>query len=687
MDNIEINIPDTSFKKDFTIIYKGKNKHKECTTESIEEIKTSKEEILRKLRYFKSRATEINQMNEIFIHDSYPVNIFIKFIKTLETHKIEVNEQNINELTSLSHKYEYEELKTELSSFSKNRPDLQSIIDNTKTIELDSTKEEKLSKNLDICLMNQNFINIPLPVLTRILNSPNRVLHNHHLLVDFIKKIIIIYKDYNKDKDNELKEEVQENLQILLSCLDYTEMSNDEIDEFLNNDEMISIFNFRHSKEQMIKFIDEGRKNEKKHSKFETRISILEKQLLEYQQMSLEKEKKTNSAFNETKKMFESQLLEFQQIAESNEKKMKIMFSEMTSKIEQQEKIISKYHQLNEELQKTQQIQSYKIKEFESKLLDYEVLKDRLSQQEKILSKYEKENNEYKNLISKQEAKFKQFEERFQMKVEKPLTNKFAKYVFDYTGTVQSVSLSPGTYKLEVWGSSGGETNEKYQGCLFSSYAGKGGYSSGILKLTKETTLYVYVGECPKSSNGGWNGGGSAISPAAGGGGSTDISLYGVNGSTIWNTTDHIYSRIIVAGGGGGTSTTNYLEWKGGSGGGENGENGGHKRVLGATQTSGNEFGVGESSTSGHCSGGGGGWYGGHAFSYGNWYGQGGSGGSGFVYNSSTAKNYPSGCKLNSSFYLTNSKTITGNLQVPKISGYGTEIGHKGNGYAIITPQ
>ena len=49
------------------------------------------------------------------------------------------------------------------------------------------------------------------------------------------------------------------------------------------------------------------------------------------------------------------------------------------------------------------------------------------------------------------------------------------------------------------------------------------------------------------------NGGGNGKSPGAGGGGSTDISLYGEDGSTQWNNSDHLYSRIIVAGGGGGS--------------------------------------------------------------------------------------------------------------------------------------
>ena len=59
-------------------------------------------------------------------------------------------------------------------------------------------------------------------------------------------------------------------------------------------------------------------------------------------------------------------------------------------------------------------------------------------------------------------------------------------------------------------------------------------------------------------------------------------------------------------------------------------------------------------------------------------------GGSGYVYTSTTASNYPSGCLLNSSYYLTNASTIAGNSSFIAPGG-GTETGHPGNGYARIT--
>lgn len=82
----------------------------------------------------------------------------------------------------------------------------------------------------------------------------------------------------------------------------------------------------------------------------------------------------------------------------------------------------------------------------------------------------------------------------------------------------------------------------------------------------------------------------------------------------------------------------------------------------------------------------GGGWYGG-AGAYDNDSdsdGKYGGGGSGYVYTSSTASNYPSGCLLNSDYYLTDAQTIAGDQSF--LSPTGTsETGHTGNGYARIS--
>lgn len=261
--------------------------------------------------------------------------------------------------------------------------------------------------------------------------------------------------------------------------------------------------------------------------------------------------------------------------------------------------------------------------------------------------------------------------------------------LFDFTGKVQSVVLEPGTYKLEVWGAEGGKHGNR------TNTPGKGGYSSGILKLESKTKLFIHVGESPTSKNGGWNGGGSGHETcAAGGGGATDISLYGSDGSSDWNNKDHLYSRIIVAGGGGGSAHNSYSVFYGGFGGGLSGQNSGTCCGLGGKQTCAGEshifteyqgFGIGGNHKKSCSSGGGGGWYGGSSSNADNGHHAGGSGGSGYVYTQSTAANYPSGCLLNSSFYLSNASTVAGNSSFPSPSNSGNEVGHCGNGYAKIS--
>lgn len=247
---------------------------------------------------------------------------------------------------------------------------------------------------------------------------------------------------------------------------------------------------------------------------------------------------------------------------------------------------------------------------------------------------------------------------------------------FDYTGAVQSITLPKGIYKLECWGAQGGN------GCTDNSYTGgKGGYSIGTISLNTKITLYIYVGGRGVSSEasgsgairaGGFNGGGSGRDwsstnhGGSGGAGATDIRI----------NQDSFYARVIVAGGGGGASD----DGNGGSGGGVSGISTGARA---GTATSGSGFGQAAASsyTSGECGGGGGGWYGG--------YGGGsenipGGGGSGYVYISSTASNYPSGCLLNSSYYLSDAKTIAGNNSFISPTG-SSETGHSGNGYCRIT--
>ena len=97
---------------------------------------------------------------------------------------------------------------------------------------------------------------------------------------------------------------------------------------------------------------------------------------------------------------------------------------------------------------------------------------------------------------------------------------------YAYTGAVQSVILPKGVYKLEVWGAQGGSYGT-------TSTGGNGGYSIGIITLTAETVLYIYVGGQGTYSTtsgsfvaGGFNGGGKAGYRYGGsGGGASDIRI------------------------------------------------------------------------------------------------------------------------------------------------------------------
>lgn len=130
---------------------------------------------------------------------------------------------------------------------------------------------------------------------------------------------------------------------------------------------------------------------------------------------------------------------------------------------------------------------------------------------------------------------------------------------FNYTGGVQNLNVQyTGKYKLEVWGAQGGSYLNYFSGS-------NGGYSSGLINLTKGQNIYIYVGEYGKTNDTRYmfNGGGGA-NPGGAGGGASDIRTVG--GS--WDDLTSLNSRIIVAGGGGGADSSA----SGGKGGGLKGE-------------------------------------------------------------------------------------------------------------------
>ena len=270
---------------------------------------------------------------------------------------------------------------------------------------------------------------------------------------------------------------------------------------------------------------------------------------------------------------------------------------------------------------------------------------------------------------------------------------------YDYTGNIE-VFTAPTTseYILEVWGSEGGRYNTTYIG-------GYGGYSTGIVSLTKGEKLYIVVGGKGTNNStletipGGYNGGGTGSGSAnlvysSSGGGATHIG----KASGLLNTlSNNISDIIIVAGGGGGTSfQTGPYSGNGGSGGGYTGNNGTNTQSnyvygSGGSQTAGGSSGggskvnnedrglkgsFGQGGNGQHYSGGGGGgFYGGGASNQ-----AGAGGGSGYIGNSllSNKVMYCYKCTASSS---ENTKTIsTDNVSSTPISNYAK----KGNGYVKI---
>ncbi len=270
----------------------------------------------------------------------------------------------------------------------------------------------------------------------------------------------------------------------------------------------------------------------------------------------------------------------------------------------------------------------------------------------------------------------------------------------DYSGVAKSITLRAGTYQFECWGAQGGDYNST------NRLGGKGGYSVGTLTISEENIFYLYAGGAgiktsalSTAQGGGFNGGGNAYTTSnsyimCGGGGASDVRI----------GQDSLYSRVIVAGGGGAgtyfTSTTGGIT--GGHGGGLTGEDaydsstsylggdGGTQTTAGAsyygTTVDSTSYGIladfgngGSAISGGYVSGGGSGWYGG-----GYSRNSGGGGGSGYVYTETTAENYPDGCLLNSTYYLTTASTIAGDQSFNDPTG-NSETGHSGDGYIRIT--
>lgn len=673
---------------------------------------------------FKELSEKLNEYQKA---NHIKTESIIHFFKILEDNEISINNDEFLDLSKLATIFKVKPLDRYLKKYlndqftdidfiltliieeEKNKNDEETnIINNDLLIEMESC----LIKNINDCFQNPKFEQINHSILYRLFESSEEI--NSSLLYKFICKSI-------------------EERFIFFRFVKIEELSEEQFNEICDNFEKNEYHKYYAYLPNNLKYIknmkDEMNALKNRISKIESMFQEERNQNIQQEQLLKETSQALNKKIDEQGKI-KKEKEELQQVIDENKIKISEQnemlknYQEIETKvIEQQEenaklqKKLSDKEELMNELLKMVQLKATVTASVES----YDTVKCCINIVERG-GKLDKERSKY---IINQNSSQKLGENEYrdgtkitklnnEFSVNKPVGTYFLHAIiidnygqteefvsnslaikpkpinFDFTGQVQEITLNKGIYKLEVWGASGGENNvgcneSIYTSKTYSISPGKGGYSVGILKLSKATTLYVYVGGSPRNNLGGWNGGGSANSPAAGGGGATDISLYCSPNKNEWKSESHLYSRIIVAGGGGGASLFNSSGCKSGCGGGENG--GGNNYAVGGTQNSGYGFGYGEPNTLRHSSGGGGGWYGGGAYSNSGDWGPGGGGGSGFVYNSSTASSYPSGCKLDSAFYLTDFKTIVGNTKIPSPSGSGSEKGHSGNGYAKITPQ
>ena len=278
------------------------------------------------------------------------------------------------------------------------------------------------------------------------------------------------------------------------------------------------------------------------------------------------------------------------------------------------------------------------------------------------------------------------------------------------------------SYKIQCWGASGGNSYSDGGNNNNTVYGGKGGYCSGTVTFPSDLNIYVYIGQTGEgTSERTFNGGGAGASlhEARSGGGATDIRL--AEGDT-WDDFNSLKSRIIVAAGGGGAQHFDEGCDGGNAGGllGQDGSvycrpnyNGEHQVATGGTQILGGLAGIGDRTTvivhdgtfgiGGdyatftiyNGSGGGGGYYGGGGPGYASDAVFSGAGGSSFISgytgcnaisSSSTSSSIAHTGQPNhySGYVFTNSVMIDGGSVMPSPIG-GTETGHSGNGYCIIS--
>ncbi|KAK8847921.1 hypothetical protein M9Y10_018969 [Tritrichomonas musculus] len=263
--NTKLIIPQDEDQNMLTIIYKEKESN-------VYELKVSKFDLLKNLQYFYKKRYEIDSTNLIYIQENIKFDIFKNFISSMKTKEIMINDDNFQEYKYLSNKYEYDSLAKVINQYEDNQPDVQSIISNLQNNDsIDYQKEEIMSKNLDICLSSENFKKMPLSLINRILNSPKRIIKNHHLLVSFVIDLI---KEYSNKK---IALEEKENIHILPKSLDYCLMTSEEIENLFEIENSLDFFSPQNSQEKIKKMIEDEKSNRQLISELMVKFDDLEK--------------------------------------------------------------------------------------------------------------------------------------------------------------------------------------------------------------------------------------------------------------------------------------------------------------------------------------------------------------------------------------------------------------------------
>lgn len=301
MKRVKVSLLPSVQQNDLTIIYKEGNNQ-------IHELKTPYNELIKSLRYFQRRTQEIELTKLIYLQEEIPFNIFSEFISSVNTKEIFLDENNFEAYYKLSCKYEFHELKMKIEEFMNNRPDLTSLVDQlittsksnlTENNDNDLFKEEILSKNLDVVLQNNLLKKLPIETIIRVLNSPKRILKNHHLLFKFV------ISEMKNASEKKLNTNDQMIYAILPSTLDYNLMTRSEIIELLeivNQIESLNFFSPKNSNEVMKTIIQT---NDEMNDKFAAIEKVVESQAIEIENL-----KKRLESFESSNKKNIEDLLE-----------------------------------------------------------------------------------------------------------------------------------------------------------------------------------------------------------------------------------------------------------------------------------------------------------------------------------------------------------------------------------------